>query len=488
MKRILLLALAVSLCLAQAPVLNPTEQTIVRSISADTLKGHVSFLASDALEGRDTPSKGLEVAAEYIASQFRRYGIEPAGNEGYFQTASFGRVTPTTEGFECTMTWNGEAISLPKEAVTLDALNEAEIDKAPVRKVQIGEDTPAFRAEDLEGKVIVAEDRHKPFQKVMRDRRALASARPALIIYTNGVGGGSRLRDLSEKTPPQVTIKDDALRKKFAELPDGTIEATVTAKIPKPAIQAAKLENVVGVLRGTDPVLKDTYVLVTAHYDHIGITNAGDDHINNGANDDASGTATVLQLAEDFSRLRVKPKRSIVFIMFFGEEKGMLGSRYYAQHPVFPLAKTIADLNLEHMGRTDDNEGPQLHRLAVTGMDYSTVGDFLKAAGEKTGVEVWRHAKSSDMYFSASDNLSLADAGVPSHTLSVAYMFPDYHRPGDHWDKIDYKNMEQVAGTAAVAAWSLANSPKAPAWIETNEKTQRYVLAWKTLHPRVNGN
>ena len=499
MKLFFPLILAMASALAQAPVLSPLEQKIVRSMSADTLKGHVSFLASDALEGRDTPSKGLEVAAEYIASQFRRFGVEPAGNEGYFQTASFGRITPVTEGFEFTLTAGAESFAVSKDSVALDVMGGAEIDRAPVLKVRLGADPPSFRAEDVRGKAVVAampdfqkvaaEDRRKSYQRLMRDRKSLIDGQPALVIITESMGGGgNRLRDLSETTPPQVTIRDEALRKKIAEWPVGPVDAAVTAKIPKPAAQSVKLANVIGIVRGGDPALKDSYVLITSHYDHIGMQANGEDRINNGANDDASGTATVLQLAETFARLGVKPRRSIVFIAYFGEEKGLLGSRYYAEHPVFPLAKTVADLNLEHMGRTDDNEGPQLRRLAVTGMDYSNVGDVLKAAGLKTGVEVWRHAKNSDMFFSASDNQALADAGIPSHTLSVAYIFPDYHRPGDHWDKLDYKNMQQVAGTTALAAWSMANSSKAPAWSPANEKAQKYLSAWKALHANSKSN
>jgi Zn-dependent M28 family amino/carboxypeptidase len=119
-----------------------------------------------------------------------------------------------------------------------------------------------------------------------------------------------------------------------------------------------KVRNVIGVLRGSDPALKDTFIIVSAHYDHLGInTNLEGDQIFNGANDDGSGTVSVIELATSLSTLKEKPKRSIVFMTFYGEERGLLGSTYYGKNPIFPLAKTVAAINLEHMGRTDDVEG-----------------------------------------------------------------------------------------------------------------------------------
>jgi Zn-dependent M28 family amino/carboxypeptidase len=244
-----------------------------------------------------------------------------------------------------------------------------------------------------------------------------------------------------------------------------------------------KLRNVIGVLRGSDAVLKDTYVLVTAHYDHIGIRPGGDgDRIFNGANDDGSGTVSVIELASALARLKQRPKRSIVFMTFFGEEKGLLGSRYYGRHPVFPIEKTVSDINLEQVGRTDSSEGPQLSNATMTGFDYSDVGTIFKAAGEMTGVNVYKHATNSDSFFGRSDNQALADQGVPAHTLCVAYVYPDYHGLGDHWEKIDYGNMEKVDRMVALALLMIADSSEEPRWNEANPRTARYVKAWKDRH------
>lgn len=319
----------------------PEVRAALERISADSLRGHLSFIASDLLEGRNTPSRGLDIAAEYIAAMFRRAGLEPAGGDGYFQATEF----------------------VPRGA------------------------------------------------------------------------------------------------------PD----------------EPVKSRNVAAILRGSDPALKGTYVIVSAHYDHLGVRDQteGEDKIFNGANDDGSGTVTLIEVASALARMRPRPKRSLLFIAFEGEEKGLRGSRYYGRHPLVPLEKTVAQVNLEHLGRTDDIEGPQVGTAAVTGFDYSTVGATLKSAGDALGLKVYKHPTKSDAFFRRSDNQSLADLGVPAHTLSVAYEFPDYHGAGDHWEKLDYANMEKIARLVALGVLMIAEDANEPRWDEQNPKTEAFVRAWK---------
>jgi len=236
-------------------------------------------------------------------------------------------------------------------------------------------------------------------------------------------------------------------------------------------------------LKGSDPALNDTYILVTAHYDHLGVRQTTDGPvIYNGANDDGSGTVSVIELATAFGSAKVRPKRSIVFMTFFGEERGLLGSRYYSQHPLEPIAKTIADINLEQVGRTDDTEGPRVGGASMTGFDFSDIGPIFAAAGKAVGVDVTKHPKNSDSFFGRSDNQAIANLGVPAHTLCTAYMFPDYHAPGDHWDKVDFANMEKVDRMVALGLYMIADSPTEPRWNASNPKTARYVTAWNALH------
>jgi len=320
--------------------LTPEMRIVAGHITANALRGDVSFLASDLLEGRDTPSRGLDIAGEYIASNFRRVGLEPAGEDGYFQTV-----------------------------------------------------------------VLRPEDAASP-----------------------------------------------------------------------------KSRNVAGILRGSDPQLKDTYVMLSAHYDHVGVTDTGEDRIFNGANDDASGTAAVLEVANALAALHPRPKRSVLFILFCGEEKGLRGSRYYADHPLVPLDKTIADLNLEQLGRTDAPEGPQLNTANVTGFDFSDVVPILVDAGRRAGITISKNQQASDRYFERSDNGPLARVGIPAHTLSVTYEFPDYHSAGDEWQKIDYDNMAKVDQAIGIAILRLAQAPTAPHWNQTYPAAKPFADAASKLH------
>jgi len=216
--------------------------------------------------------------------------------------------------------------------------------------------------------------------------------------------------------------------------------------------------NIVGVLKGRDPVLRNTYVLVTAHYDHIGEKkDATGDTIYNGANDNASSVSALIEIARAMSAALVKPRRSVVFMAYFGEERGLVGSRYYAAHPVFPIEKTYAQVNLEQLGRTDDVEGPRVKAATLTGWDRSDVGTILAAAAKPLGVRIYKHEKYSEEFFERSDNEALVKLGIPAHTVSVAYGFPDYHGLGDEAGKLDYANMTAVSRAVRAGIGALAD-------------------------------
>lgn len=334
--------------------ITPEMRIVTAHITANGLRGDVSFLASDLLEGRDSPSRGLDVAAEYIASDFRRMGLEPVAGDSFYQPVPI----PARKG-------NGE-----------DAAE------------------------------------------------------------SGSAGTGS----------------------------------------------VGTANNVVGILRGSDPELKNTYVILSAHYDHKGLASSGEDRVFNGANDDASGTASVLEIANALASLHPRPKRSVLVILFCGEEKGLLGSRYYASHPLVPLEQTIAQINLEQMGRTDSPEGPHLNMMNVTGFDYSTIPSLLVDSGKRVQISVIKDAQASEAYFRRSDNGPLADAGIPAHTVSVTYEFPDYHAVGDEWQKLDYANMAHVDQAVAIATLRLASSVTAPKWND-EAPTKKFVDAAKKLHP-----
>lgn len=460
------------------------------------MRGRLSFLSSDLLEGRDTPSRGLDIAAEYIASGFRRAGLEPGGDNGYLQTSQMIAAHSNPQGFTLTLAHGNEKLVLGSGKASLSVFQSLRIERAPVYKLDLAAANPEknCRPEDMDGKVILMQGPTRellaPLRKVFG---VLMRAQPLAIVMVGGDGlgipEGVRLRQTGEAagesggffSQPIVHESDPRAVKFFDSLPPGVSRASASIKVSAPSETPVKAHNVIGILRGSDPKLKDTCVLVTAHYDHLGMKPEGPgDRVYNGANDDGSGTVSVMELADALAASRVHPRRSIVFIAFYGEEKGDLGSHYYAEHPAFPIAKTVADINLEQVGRTDSTEGPQIGNASVTGFGYSTVTNVLALAGRLTGVKVYKHPRNSDAYFALSDNQALADAGVPAHTLCVAFDYSDYHGVGDEWPKVDYSNMAKIDGTVAVALLRIANSPRAPKWNENEPQAARYIAIRKS--------
>jgi Peptidase family M28 len=476
--------------------LTPDVRASLDRISADSLRGHLSFLASDLLEGRGTPSRGLDLAAEYIAAQFRRAGLEPIGDDGYFQTADWKYLAPDPEGFHCEFKGDGRSIAVAMDHAS-GSLGAA-VDLPPTAVVKVdasdAQALKALRADQLKGKVVLAKlpNPYKVDRSRMREaNRArltffdrVEELKPALIVDvdhdTEAVLGlrrdvGGRRSGRSRAGTPTITLHSPQLARAFDAMPAGPSGATLSLHVGEPKERTTSVRNVVGLLRGSDPALKETYVLLTAHYDHLGIgpANGSGDRIFNGANDDGSGTVSVIEIASALATLKPRTKRSLIFATFYGEEHGLVGSRHYVEHPVVPLEKTVADINLEQVGRTDDSDGPRVSAATVTGYDYSDVGSLLHRAGRAVGVDVLKHPTKSDSYFGASDNAAFARAGIPAHTISVAYMFPDSHGADDEWEKVDFANMAKVDRMAALGLILIADGP-APAWNQDNPKAAAY--------------
>lgn len=467
MKPFLLITIAVC-AFAADPKLTPEMQAVTNHISADSLRGNLSFLASDLLEGRSTPSRGLDLAAEFIASRFRGAGLEPAGDDGYFQTATVSVREQNPDGFEFTITGGGKTIRIEPSQTSIAPEQALRVENAPVILI---DSARKITAEEVSGKVVILEIRG----------RVVVPPGAALVLFASPQPpSGPQVTDPeAPRGPGRNFVASPELVALLKSAKD--VRATIHVS---PAIEhPAKVHNVAGLLRGSDPALKDTYVLLTAHYDHLGARTTGDDKIFNGANDDGSGTVSVMEIAGAVAAMNPHPKRSILFVTFFGEERGLLGSRYYGRHPIEPLAKTIADLNLEQVGRTDATNGKQVGTASITGFDFSDLPRILADAGKLTGIKVYKDPQASDAYFSRSDNQALADVGVPAHTLCVAFDYPDYHGVGDEWPKIDYSNMAKVDRAVALALLHLASDAPPPKWNAMNPAAQKYAEAAKKLHP-----
>ena len=482
--------------IAAPPKVAPSHdiQQVMDHIRAASLRGDLSFLASDSLEGRKTPSSGLDIAAEYIAAQFRRAGLEPGGDDGYYQTAKMVVSEANPEGFELKLSSADRHFSADAKDVSMLIPAGLDLSKTPVFKLDLTDDAlvQGLTAEQLNGKVIVTERVRSAGANLRAAFAKLREARPAAILTISrsdpreSEPDGKSLVDpeIPAARTPRILLAGKEASKFYRGLKAGLGDAVASIHLAPPHETQVTLHNIVGILRGSDPALKDTCVLLTAHYDHIGrLPDGKGDRIYNGANDDGSGTVSVIEIARALAALDPHPRRSIVFMTFFGEEEGMFGSRYYARHPTWPIDKTMAQLNLEQLGRTDSSEGPEVSNATLTGFDYSSLTDYLSKAGELSGIKVYKNGRNSDLYFSQSDNLSLAQVGVPAETLTVAFEFPDYHGLGDEWQKIDYDNMAKVDRMIAGALVMLANSDEAPRWNEKNPRVAPYLKAWKERHP-----
>jgi len=204
-------------------------------------------------------------------------------------------------------------------------------------------------------------------------------------------------------------------------------------------------------------------VIVSAHYDHLGVKPPGPgNRIFHGANDNASGDASLIEIAKALAE-DPHPRRSVLFLAVFGEEEGLLGSAYYVRHPLVPIARTVADINLEQLGRTDSSDGPEIDRFALTAPSYSDLAQVMTAAAKTVGTAVYRKDTADD-YFGRSDNYSFALAGIVAHTVVVAFEFPDYHAVGDEAEKIDYGNLVKVDRAIAAGVAAVANAAQAPKW------------------------
>jgi hypothetical protein len=443
------------------------------------MRGNLSFLASDALEGRATPvgletkeeSRGLTIAAEFIASCFRRADLEPLA-PNYFQMADQVTVTPRLDDFRLTLEAGGEELELSSADVSVRSLEAIDVKKVPV--VDLPGDG---RIPEIAGKIVAGEARKYGSDAELRQLRA---ARPTLILLVSkGVRGkdaaGPWQTDAADAAVPVIRIFNEDADAAVSESAVGTIrQMTVSVHLAPPSRSDIKVANVLGLLPGSDPALRSRYLVVSAHYDHLGIKGG---RIYNGANDNGSGVVSVIEIAQALASLQVHPKRSIVFAAFFGEEEGLLGSTYYTHHPPVPLRATVANINLEQMGRTDEQDGREVGAYAFTGPSFSDLPAVMTAAARAQGVKVY-NKRDADSFFNRSDNYPFAEAGVVAHTLVVAFEYPDYHAPGDKWEKVDYANMARVDRAVAAGILQVANAAETPKW-SGEPQTARYRQAGK---------
>ena len=413
----------------------------------------MEFLASDAMNGRGSGTRDEWIAVTYVAAQLRRFGLEPLGdNGGFVQMIEIERpelgappvLTVADRRFTHGKQLSVVSMPLPKLAGSLTRYTKGT--PAPKGAVMlVGEPMTQEIGADVAAASIVLTnpDGCGPGAKAARDRLPRPAAR------TLGVPAA---------TPrPACVALDAETYDLVAKAADGT---SVTLESDVKSVQKMNTWNAVGRVMGSDPKLSQDVILLGAHIDHIGAranAPAGTDAINNGADDDASGSIAVLEIAEAIMR-GPRPKRTIVFAWFGSEESGGAGSRYFADKPVVPLDHIVAQLQFEMIGRPDSKVPP--HTLWLTGYERSNLGPELA----KRGAKLVQDPHPEQSFFTRSDNIQFARRGVIAHTVSSYGLHKEYHTPADEIEKVDFAHMTDAIRSMIEPIRWLANDAFKPTW------------------------
>jgi len=477
MKKVLVLVLVLSTLHSFAQK-TAKPDAYAKLISPADLKKRLYIVAGADMQGRETATEGQRKAAAYIESEFKSLGLQPGNKDNYQQYYSVyqdslvdAKLEVNGQGYQLDKDFNISGNNIPatmrfSEVVfvgsnAIDSLKNANL---AGRVVMIMGALPQGRGAQSGG--IYATLLNKGVAAIISTGSNYPRTTPA---SRKGFQTMSLFR--RNITPQVFTVSENIAKAILGNEYDQTKSNTSLIKTyttellmeVKKETLSAQSSNVLGVLPGTD--LKDEYLVISAHYDHLGIRNG---NIYYGADDDGSGTVSIIQIAQAFAKARAEgkgPRRSIVFLANSGEEEGLWGSDYYTSHPTFPLDKTTANLNIDMIGRTDSSRkvGDSLNYVYVVGDDkLSTDLRLISEAANKNNLKMELDYKFNDpkdpnnIYF-RSDHYNFAKHGVPIIFYYDGMLGADYHKPTDTPDKINYNLMAKRAQLVFYTAWEMAN-------------------------------
>jgi hypothetical protein len=469
------------------------------TITSEDMGAAIATIADDSMGGRDTPSAGLDMTAAWIADRYAAYGLAPAGEDGtFFQRYDFPLRALDTAGVHFGSVVDGENVMLKYAEDYFVAAATPFDDRAMGHGslVWVGRATDGSwpTVEVARGQVMMvalpgAYDRDWRIAAGQARRTAQSAGARALLVALGDDFPAIAFERLAElAAEPSRSLVDPAEIPVFYVLPPaanalvargGMDLAALVAGPGEPRVvpgveahfsadavivEEATAPNVVAVLRGSDPELADTYVVFSAHMDHVGIgtANAAGDSIYNGADDDASGTAALVEMAEAFSTLEEAPRRSVVFLNVSGEEKGLLGSRWFTDHPTIPVEGIVANVNMDMIGRNAPDS------IVVIGQQYSSLGPLVQGVAAEhpdLGLTVSEDPWPEERFFFRSDHFNFARLEIPA-LFFFAGVHEDYHQPSDELARLDLDKAARVARLAFRTAYAIADSPAAPTWTE----------------------
>jgi len=498
MRRNLVLPFALCLSLTAVPSRYLFAQTssplpaAANTITPADVARRIGIIADDSMMGRDTPSPGLEMTAAYVADQFKRFGLKPGGENGtWFQRYRISRRKVDTAASSVGFTVQGKRteVKLDRDArLAFGGGGDKDVEAPAVLMGGTLNSTEAKGA-DIKGKaVVVVLDYGKPLlPEVQQTIVSLYEAGAAGVVILSNRDSATFAQRVAAQTRqislgveglgsqvPVVEVHERALSAVIAALgfkPDEIRGAQNMKVQPLPNLRVAfhikneildssSAPNTIGILEGSDPELRKEYVVFSAHMDHIGISHGQADSINNGADDDGSGTTGVMELAEAFSQKGVRPKRSMIFLTVSGEEKGLYGSAYFTEHPTVPLTDIVADLNIDMIGRNWKDT------IVAIGKEHSDLGATLQkvnAAHPELGMAAIDDRWPEENFYSRSDHFNFARKGVP-----ILFFFngvhKDYHQPSDSPDKIDAEKESRILKLLFYLGQEVGNAPQRPKW------------------------
>ncbi|XOV93082.1 MAG: M28 family metallopeptidase [Bacteroidota bacterium] len=473
MKIFIFCLLLLFICLDNTQAQKKVLKTIDQEVSQAQLESHINFIASDELLGRNTGTQENAIVTRYIAEQFRKFGlIKPPGYNSYLQAFPLRKITPLSSGFI--------KVKDSTYAIWDQLVMKGNDLNATATMMFVDSDNLEVNLENMKDKIVFF---HVPRNELSKARNLIAKEKPLSMIglirdfgiWPGLVNSWSSHRTLAYNVNT-FGVRDGYLldSREISQIPFLTKNSGSKANINLVggSIGLATASNVLGIVEGSDPLLKNEYVIVSAHLDHIGYARGisiGEDSIYNGARDDGIGTGNLLLAAEYFAKH--PSKRSIIFLAANAEEKGLVGSKWYVENPALPLKSIIANINTDTDGYNDTSS------FRITGLNKTTMEDLFLITGTTYNLKVYDDETviPNQNLYRRSDNFSFANKGIPSVTFAPGATSWDeeiekyYHQTADNPETLNYTYLTKLSKAFIYSIYLVANAEERPFWVEGDE-------------------